>query len=89
VTGTDPERPTTDERPTNRQPPVLHRLTVNITQTTMDSLNRAADVTGETRTDTLQKAIQFYAYISTLLASGSALYIQDPGARQAYRLQIT
>lgn len=50
-----------------------HTLTVFTTPTTTRALERAAAVTGDTQTDTLNRAVQLYDQLATA--------VQDHGAR--------
>jgi hypothetical protein len=44
----------------DREP--LTKLAVNITNRTERALARAAELTGDTKTDTINRAVQLYAY---------------------------
>lgn len=44
----------------------LTKLTVNMTSTAMEALNETAERLGDTRTDTLNRAIQLYAHVTAL-----------------------
>lgn len=53
----------TDNEPT---PPGLTRLIVNMTERSMKSIDTTADLLGDTRTDTVNRAAQIYAAVTRL-----------------------
>ena len=48
----------------------LTRLTVNLVRESVDALNAAAEMAGDTRTDTVNRAIQLYAEVLRLDEGG-------------------
>lgn len=57
----------------------LTKLTVNMTPTAMDALNETADRLGDTRTETLNRAIQLYAHVTALDVGVSVTYAVREG----------
>lgn len=57
----------------------LERVNVNLTARSVTALGRVAALTGDTKTDTINKALQFYDYILEFLHSGGSLYMRDDG----------
>jgi hypothetical protein len=53
----------------------LTRLTVNLIPKADAALNHAADATGLSRTDTVNRALQVYDYLVAEMAKGADLYV--------------
>jgi len=53
------------------------KLTVTLIPKAVTALEEAARITGDTQTDTINRAIQFYAFVNTELAKGKRLFLQD------------
>ena len=60
-----------------RQTPLV-RLTVNLTQRSVNALNRLAERTGYSRTDIINRALQVYDYVDDILDRGGELLIYEP-----------
>jgi hypothetical protein len=58
------------------EPP--ERVTVNVTGRASRALDLAAELTGDTKTDTLNRALQVYAYLERLTACGGSVYVREP-----------
>jgi hypothetical protein len=56
-----------------------HKLTVAVTADTAAALEAAAATTGDTRTDTLNRAVQLYAQLADAVARGSRVLLAGPG----------
>ncbi|MET0417286.1 MAG: hypothetical protein ABW022_14840 [Actinoplanes sp.] len=56
----------------------LTKLTANMNERSMTALAAAAETTGFSRTDCLNRAIQLYAYIEKLRRDGGRLLVQNP-----------
>jgi hypothetical protein len=65
----------------------LERVTVNLTPRTSNALEDAIQRTGDTETDTINRAIQVYNYLEEIMHSGGAVYVQDPTGKPE-RLKI-
>jgi hypothetical protein len=58
-------------------------MTVNLVRRAVRALDIATDTTGENRTDTVNRALQVYAYVAQAEMSGKAIYIEAPdGTRE-------
>jgi hypothetical protein len=66
----------------------LQRVTVNLTMRSVAAMDKLTDLTGDTKTETLNKALQFYAQIQEFLHFGGALYMRDPGSDEVERIKI-
>jgi hypothetical protein len=68
--------------------PSLERVTVNLTERSAKALESTAALTTESKTDVINKALQFYAYVRALLEDGGALYVREPGTSEKERLRL-
>jgi hypothetical protein len=66
----------------------LRRITVNLTQRAWTALDQAVKLTGDSKTDTLNRAIQLYAYIVNVTENGGDLYVRDKGQEELERLLL-
>ncbi|WP_329083651.1 hypothetical protein [Streptosporangium sp. NBC_01469] len=57
----------------------LERLTMNLTQRGAEALAKGAELTGDTKTDTVNRALQVYAYLEQLRTEGGTILIRRPG----------
>jgi hypothetical protein len=55
----------------------LRRVTVNLTERSSNALDLAIDLKHDTLTDTVNRALQVYAYLVTRLDKDDQLYILD------------
>lgn len=66
----------------------LQRVTVNLTPRAYEALKQAEKLTGDSRTDTINRAIHVYAYIMNITQNDGAVYVRDNGSSELERLQI-
>jgi hypothetical protein len=62
---------------TSRGPGAPERVTVNLTARAWHALEAAVQRTGDTKTETINRALQIYNYLDELMHSGGAVYVQD------------
>lgn len=55
----------------------LERVTVNLTGRAADALDQAAKLTGNTKTDTINRALQVYAYLEQVTNDGGTIYVRE------------
>lgn len=55
----------------------LERVTVNLTARASRALEQAAQITGDTKTDTINRALQVYAYLEQVTQDGGAIYVRE------------
>ena len=55
----------------------LDRVTVNLTARGSRALDQAAQITGDTKTDTINRALQVYAYLEEIMQHGGAVYVRE------------
>jgi hypothetical protein len=66
----------------------LQRVTVNLTPRSCQALEQAIKLTRDSQTDTLNRAIQVYAYIMNITENNGTLYVRDDGSDELERLRI-
>ena len=66
----------------------LERVTVNLNAKSVDALADAARRTGDTRTDTINKALQVYSYLQELLNRGGSVLVRDGAGAKIEQLQF-
>jgi hypothetical protein len=55
----------------------LERVTVNLIARASQALQNASDLTGDSKTDTINRAIQVYAYLEEVISRGGAIYVRE------------
>lgn len=66
----------------------LERVTVNLTVRSVAAMDTIVQLTGDTKTEAINKALQFYGHIQEFLKSGGAVYMRDPGSDEMDRIKI-
>jgi hypothetical protein len=67
-----------DDRMTDTpERPGLHRVTVNLVPKASSALADAARITGDTQTDTINRALQVYLWAVQIQAAGKTLAVID------------
>jgi hypothetical protein len=58
----------------------LERVTVNLTMRSARALEAATKLTGDSKTDTINRALQIYAFLEQIAAQGGSVYAREtPG----------
>ena len=71
------EGPSKRRQTTRNQHGPLERVTVNLTARASRALEQAAELTGDSKTDTINRALQVYAYLEQVTQEGGALYVRE------------
>lgn len=66
----------------------LQRITVNLTARSSAALDLAVEVTGDTKTDTINRAIQIYAYLEEVIRAGGSIHVRESAGAELERLKI-
>lgn len=66
----------------------LERITVNLTGRASRALDLATDLTGDTKTDTVNRALQVYAYMEQVTANGGSVYVKEAAGSELERLKV-
>jgi hypothetical protein len=61
---------------------------VSLAARTWAALETVVSATGDNKTDSINKAISFYAEIRQIVADGGVLYIKEPGAAELERVRF-
>jgi hypothetical protein len=55
----------------------LERVTVNLIGRASRALEIATELTGDSKTDTINRALQIYAYMEQVTARGGSIYVRE------------
>jgi hypothetical protein len=66
----------------------LERVTVNLSARASRALELATELTGDTKTDTISRALQIYAYLEQVTSHGGAIYVREKADSELERLKI-
>lgn len=66
----------------------LERVTVNLTPRASKALEQVVERTGDTKTDTINRALQVYAFVEKTLQEGGSVYTRRTPDGELERLQI-
>jgi hypothetical protein len=66
----------------------LERITVNLTGRASRALEQATELTGDTKTDTVNRALQVYAYMEQVVARGGSVYVREAASSELERLKV-
>lgn len=66
----------------------LERVTVNLTPRSARALEFATQLTGDSKTDAINRAIQVYAYLEHVLSEGGSVYARPAGDSELERLKF-
>jgi hypothetical protein len=65
------------------------KVAVNVTGRTSHALGLGAELTGDTRTDTVNRALQVYAYLAQVTARGGSVYVREAAESGPAELDIS
>lgn len=66
----------------------LERVTVNLTAKSSLAMNQAVRITGDSKTDTINRALQLYAYLEQVVHDGGEVHIRESGASETERIKF-
>ncbi|MYR47576.1 hypothetical protein GTY83_36895 [Streptomyces sp. SID4928] len=55
----------------------MERVTVNLTGRASKALERAVELTGDSKTDSINRALSVYAYIEQVLSEGGSIMVSE------------
>lgn len=73
---------------TDLRPVTIERVTVNLNTRAAEALEQVANLTGETKTDAINRALQVYALLHQTQADGGTVYTRERDATELERLRI-
>ncbi|MEU7180759.1 hypothetical protein ACWIG3_18335 [Streptomyces celluloflavus] len=62
------------------------RVTVNLAPKAAAALDQAVKLTGDTKTDTINRSLQIYAYLEKVIQEGGTLYTRSADSDELERL---
>jgi hypothetical protein len=62
---------------TEGRSPALERVTVNLTPRSARALELATQLTGDSKTDVINRAIQAYSFLELALSEGGSVHVQE------------
>jgi hypothetical protein len=83
ATSPDEAKPPRSSQRSNRQ-----RITVNLTPRSWQALERAVKQTGDSQTDTINRALQVYSYLANITENDGTVYVRGAGSDELERLHI-
>ena len=72
----------------NGDGPASERVTVNLAPRAVTALEELVRSTGDSKTDSINQALQIYAYIRAHLDAGGTFYLRDQDSNELERLHI-
>jgi hypothetical protein len=87
ASGTAPRRQTPERRGHGSNGP-LERVTVNLIARASQALEQLSELTGDTKTDSINRALQIYAYLEEIASNGGAIYIRESKGSELERLKM-
>jgi len=66
----------------------LERITVNLTPKSSTALEIAVELTGDTKTDAINRAIQIYAFLEQVIREGGSVHVREKQGAELERLKI-
>ncbi|WP_107473607.1 hypothetical protein [Streptomyces sp. NRRL S-813] len=62
------------------------RITVNLAPKAATALDQAVKLTGDSKTDTINRALQVYAYLEKVIQDGGTLFTRSADSHELERL---
>jgi hypothetical protein len=66
----------------------VDRVTVNLTARAIAALEQVAAITGESKTDAINRALQVYAMLHRTQEAGGAIYTRERDGQELERLRV-
>lgn len=66
----------------------LERVTVNLTMRASRALEETVELTGDSKTDSINRALSVYAYVTKVLQDGGSIFVQDKDDTELKQLMI-
>jgi hypothetical protein len=79
---------TRERSPGRRTNAPLERVTVNLTARSIQALEQVVGLTGDSKTDAINRSVQVYAFIEELLSKDGAVYIRESSGSELERLRL-
>jgi hypothetical protein len=88
------EHPATNATPLDRSlnddhpSQALTKVTANLVQRALTALNAASEITGDNRTDVINRSLQVYWFLMKAIQDGKLIFVKDPKTGEIERLVI-
>lgn len=66
----------------------LEKITVNLTPRTVAALELLVEMTGNSKTDSINRAIQIYSYLESVWGQGGSVHVQEGKDREMNTLKV-
>lgn len=66
----------------------LERVTVNLIARASRALQRVSDLTGDSKTDSINRALQVYCYLEEISANGGDIYVRESKDSDLQRVKM-
>ena len=63
----------------------LERVTVNLSPRSVAAMDRVVELTEDSKTDVINKSLQFWAFVQELMKSGGAVYTREADSNELER----
>ena len=80
-----PEKQSERQRPEPTKPE-LTKVSANFVPRAMAALDLASQLTGDSRTDVLNRAVQVYAYLAKMMEEGNLIFVENPTTKAKDRV---
>lgn len=64
----------------------ITKISANFIARAMEALDQAAELTGDSRTDVLNRSVQVYAYLCAQMEQGKLVVVEDPATGERERI---
>ncbi|MGI8336072.1 hypothetical protein ACRYCC_39535 [Actinomadura scrupuli] len=68
--------------------PQMERVTVNLTARASEALRESVEVSGDTKTDTINRALLVYAFLQGVMREGGAVYTKSGDTGELERVRF-
>ena len=66
----------------------LERVTVNLIPAASNALREGTELTGHSKTDFINRAVQLYTYVQDIMSSGGTVMIREPGEDEPSKIML-
>ncbi|PKW18603.1 hypothetical protein [Saccharopolyspora spinosa] len=66
----------------------LAKVTVNLTPRALQALGEVAEITGDSKTDTINRALQLYAFVEKTIAKGGSVHLRESADSELQQIRF-
>ena len=70
------------------EPSIKERITINLTPKAVQALDTLTKSTGDTKTDTINRALQLYGFLDGVIREGGKVYVQESESESLERVRF-